>query len=289
MSVVSGGDAPPKVAFFNDPKVRSIAVQSALVLVVAYFAWSIFNNTVANLREANIASGFGFLESTAGFDLSFTLIPYSESSTYGRAVVVGILNTMLVAVCGIILATIIGFIVGVMRLSKNWLVSKVAEVYIEVMRNIPLLIQIFIWYKVVLAALPHPRNALSVGGTVFLSNRGITIPKFIWGDGAWLIGVAALVAIAAIWLLRRWARARQEATGEQFPVFLSVAWPADRPAAVGISRRPECRLNSNCQSRATSTCAVALAWYLNLPRCSSRCRSILPALLVRSCALASWR
>jgi general L-amino acid transport system permease protein len=98
---------------------------------------------------------------------------------------------MLVAVCGIILATIIGFIVGVMRLSKNWLVSKVAEVYIEVMRNIPLLIQIFIWYKVVLAALPHPRNAISVGGTVFLSNRGITIPKFIWGDGAWLIGVAA--------------------------------------------------------------------------------------------------
>jgi general L-amino acid transport system permease protein len=163
MSVVSGGDAPPKVAFFNDPKVRSIAVQSALVLVVAYFAWSIFNNTVANLREANIASGFGFLESTAGFDLSFTLIPYSESSTYGRAVVVGILNTMLVAVCGIILATIIGFIVGVMRLSKNWLVSKVAEVYIEVMRNIPLLIQIFIWYKVVLAALPHPRNA-TIGG-----------------------------------------------------------------------------------------------------------------------------
>jgi general L-amino acid transport system permease protein len=106
MSVVTGGDTPPKVAFFNDPKVRSIAVQSVLVLVVAYFAWSIFNNTVANLREANIASGFGFLESTAGFDLSFTLIPYSESSTYGRAVVVGILNTMLVAVCGIILATI---------------------------------------------------------------------------------------------------------------------------------------------------------------------------------------
>jgi general L-amino acid transport system permease protein len=191
------------------------------VLVVAYFAWSIFNNTVANLREANIASGFGFLESTAGFDLSFTLIPYSESSTYGRAVMVGILNTMLVAVCGIILATILGFIAGVMRLSKNWLVSKVAEVYIEVMRNVPLLIQIFIWYKVVLAALPHPRNAISLGDTFFLSNRGITIPKFIWGDGAWLIGVAFLAAIGAIWLLRRWAHARQEATGEQFPVFLS--------------------------------------------------------------------
>jgi general L-amino acid transport system permease protein len=102
--------------------------------------------------------------------------------------------------------------------------------------------------------LPHfPTRAmrLSLGDTVFLSNRGITIPKFIWGDGAWLIGVAFLVAIAAIWLLRRWARVRQEATGEQFPVFLSVAWPADRPAAAGISHRPECRWSSNFQEKGT--------------------------------------
>ena len=221
MSVVTGGDAPPKVAFFNDPKVRSWAVQIALVAVVAYFAWQIFNNTVANLREANIASGYGFLETTAGFDLSFTLIPYTESSTYGRAVMVGILNTLLVAVCGIIATTILGFIVGIMRLSKNWLVAKVAEVYIEVMRNVPLLIQILIWYKVVLAALPHPRNALSLGDTIFLSNRGVTIPKFIWGDGAWMIAAGFGLAILAIWWVVRWSRARQAATGEQFPVFLT--------------------------------------------------------------------
>lgn len=221
MSVVTGGDAPPKVAFFNDPKVRSWAVQIALVAVVGYFAWQIFTNTVENLRQANIASGYGFLNTTAGFDLSFTLIPYSESATYGRAVLVGILNTLLVAVCGVVLATILGFIVGIMRLSKNWLVRKVAEVYIEILRNVPLLIQLLIWYKVVLAALPHPRNALSVGGTIFLSNRGITIPKFLWGDTAWVIGVAFIAAIVGIWLLRRWAHARQEATGEQFPVFLT--------------------------------------------------------------------
>ncbi len=221
MSVTTGHEVAPKVAFFNDPKVRSIGVQAILVLVVAYFAWTIFNNTVANLREANIASGFGFLDTTAGFDLSFTLIPYSESSTYGQAVMVGILNTLLVAVCGVIAATIVGFVVGVMRLSKNWLVAKVAEVYIEIMRNIPLLIQIFIWYKVVLAALPHPRDAVSVGGTIFLSNRGITIPKFIWGEGAWLIGVGFLAALVIAWLVRRWAKARQEATGQQFPVFLT--------------------------------------------------------------------
>ena len=221
MSVITGGDAPPKVAFFNDPKVRSIGVQAILVAVVVYFAWQMFNNTVTNLRAANIASGYGFLNTTAGFDLSFALIPYSESSTYGRAIMVGILNTLLVAACGVVASTILGFLVGIMRLSRNWLVSKVAEIYIEIMRNVPLLIQIFIWYKVVLAALPQPRNALSLGDTIFLSNRGITIPKFLWGDTAWIIGVAFLAAIAVIWYVRRWARARQEATGEQFPVFLS--------------------------------------------------------------------
>jgi general L-amino acid transport system permease protein len=221
MSVVTGGDAPPKVAFFNDPRVRSWTVQIVLVLLVGYFFWQMFNNTVENLRQANIASGYGFLNTTAGFDLSFTLLSYSETSTYGRAIAVGILNTLLVAVCGIVAATIVGFVVGVMRLSKNWLVAKVADLFVEVMRNVPLLIQLLIWYKVVLAALPQPRNALSLGDTIFLSNRGITIPKFLWGDTAWIIGVAFLAAIAGIWLLRRWAHARQEATGEQFPVFLS--------------------------------------------------------------------
>lgn len=221
MSVTTGIDGPPKVAFFNDPKVRSIGVQAILIAVIIFFGWQMVQNTLANLERANIASGWGFLDTTAGFDLSFTLIPYSESSTYGRAITVGVLNTLLIAFCGIITATILGFVVGVMRLSKNWLVAKVAEIYIEVARNIPLLVQMFIWYKVVLAALPSPREAWSIGGTVFLSNRGITIPKFIWGDGAWMIGVAVIAAIVGIVFLRNWAHKRQEATGEQFPVFLT--------------------------------------------------------------------
>jgi general L-amino acid transport system permease protein len=221
MSVTTGVDGPPKVAFFNDPKVRSIGVQAILIAVIVFFGWQMVQNTLANLERANIASGWGFLDTTAGFDLSFTLIPYSESSTYGRAITVGVLNTLLIAFCGIITATIIGFVVGVMRLSKNWLVAKVAEIYIEVARNIPLLVQMFIWYKVVLAALPSPREAWSIGGTVFLSNRGITIPKFIWGEGAWMIVIAVIAAIVGIVFLRKWAHKRQEATGEQFPVFLT--------------------------------------------------------------------
>jgi general L-amino acid transport system permease protein len=221
MSVTTGIDGPPKVAFFNDPKVRSIGVQAILIAVIIFFGWQMVQNTLANLERANIASGWGFLDTTAGFDLSFTLIPYSESSTYGRAITVGVLNTLLVAFCGILTATIIGFVVGVMRLSKNWLVAKVAEIYIEVARNIPLLVQMFIWYKVVLAALPNPRDAWSIGGTVFLSNRGITIPRFIWGEGAWMIVVAVIAAIVGIVFLRKWAHKRQESTGEQFPVFLT--------------------------------------------------------------------
>jgi general L-amino acid transport system permease protein len=221
MSVTTGIDGPPKVAFFNDPRVRSIGVQAILIAVIVFFGWQMVQNTLTNLEKANIASGWSFLDTTAGFDLSFTLIPYSESSTYGRAIMVGILNTLLIAFCGIITATIVGFLVGVMRLSKNWLVAKVAEIYIEVVRNVPLLVQMFIWYKVVLAALPSPRNAWSIADTVFLSNRGITIPKFIWGDGAWMISVAVIASIVGIVVLRKWAHKRQEATGEQFPVFLT--------------------------------------------------------------------
>ncbi len=221
MSVTTGIDGPPKVAFFNDPRVRSIGVQAILIAVIIFFGWQMVQNTLTNLERANIASGWSFLDTTAGFDLSFTLIPYSESSTYGRAIVVGILNTLLIAFCGIISATIVGFIVGIMRLSKNWLVAKVAEIYIEVVRNIPLLVQMFIWYKVVLAALPSPRHAWSIADTVFLSNRGITIPKFIWGDDAWMIAVAVIASIVAIVVLRTWAHKRQEATGAQFPVFLT--------------------------------------------------------------------
>jgi len=133
--------------------------QAALLIAVFWFGWAIVDNTVQNLRARHIASGFGFLNTTAGFSLSFTLIPYSETSTYGRAILVGFFNTLLVASTGILAATAIGFLMGIMRLSRNWVISTLATIYIEFVRNVPLLLQIFIWYSAVLKPLPGPRQA----------------------------------------------------------------------------------------------------------------------------------
>jgi general L-amino acid transport system permease protein len=152
-----------RVAFFNDPKVRAVVFQAALLIAVFWFGWFIVDNTIQNLRALNIASGYGFLNTTAGFSLSFTLIPYAETSSYGRALVVGFLNTLLVASTGIVAATVLGFLIGIMRLSRNWVISKLATIYIEFVRNIPLLLQIFIWYSAVLAPLPGPRQAPELG------------------------------------------------------------------------------------------------------------------------------
>ena len=152
-----------RVAFFNDPKVRAVVFQAALLIAVIWFGWFIVDNTVRNLRALNIPSGFDFLNTTAGFSLSFTLIPYSETSSYGRALAVGFMNTLLVASTGIVAATVLGFLIGIMRLSRNWVISKLATIYIEFVRNIPLLLQIFIWYSAVLAPLPGPRQAAELG------------------------------------------------------------------------------------------------------------------------------
>ena len=143
-----------------------------VVLLVAYFV----DNTLTNLRNQGIAAGFGFLDRTAGFDIGFSLIDYSAVSTYGRAFWVGLLNTLLVSALGVVLATILGFIIGIARLSTNWLVARLAIVYIETVRNIPLLLQLLFWYFAVLQALPHPRDSVAVGDTVFLNNRGLTHP-----------------------------------------------------------------------------------------------------------------
>ncbi len=152
-----------RVAFFNDPKVRAIVFQTALLIAVVWFAWAIVDNTIQNLRASNIASGFGFLNTTAGFSLSFTLIPYAETSSYGRAILVGFFNTLLVASTGILAATALGFLFGIMRLSRNWVISQIATIYVEFVRNVPLLLQIFIWYSAVLKPLPGPREAPELG------------------------------------------------------------------------------------------------------------------------------
>lgn len=215
--------APPArsgVDWLYDPKVRGIISQIVVVLLLAYGAYVIIANTQANLRRLNQNFGFDFLGGASGFDLSTALIYYSSTSTYGRALLVGFLNTALVAVIGIVLTTILGFILGVMRLSKNWVVSRAATIYVETVRNIPLLLQIFIWYALVLKPLPGPRDALNIGDKVFISNRGIIMPHPTFGDSTWLAIALFVAALVGTWLFRRWARNRQELTGKRLPAWL---------------------------------------------------------------------
>ena len=210
----------PQIPFWNDPKTRSIAVQLIMVAVLAAVAYELYVNASANLAKLGKTFGYDFWDKSAGFDISQSLIPYTSSSSYGTAIIVGFLNTVLIAVFGILFATLIGFSVGIMRLSKNWLISRIATVYVETIRNIPLLLQIFIWYGAVLKPLPGPKQALNVGG-FYLSNRGLNMPSPIFEGAAWMGLVGLIGGIVGAILLRRWARARQLATGEAFP-YISV-------------------------------------------------------------------
>ncbi|HUM90456.1 MAG TPA: amino acid ABC transporter permease [Candidatus Competibacter sp.] len=213
---------PVKPPFWNNPQTRAIAFQVIALVVTVAFGWSIFENTQANLRRLGIASGFDFLSSPAGFDIIQTLIPYSPTSSYGRVFWVGLLNTLLVSALGVVLATLLGFVIGIARLSKNWLISRLALVYIETFRNIPLLLQIFFWYFAVLRAVPAPRQSLSLGDVIFLNIRGLYLPAPQFQPGFGWVIAAFGGAVAASWLLVRWARSRQLATGQQFPT-LSVS------------------------------------------------------------------
>ncbi|MBL8569792.1 MAG: amino acid ABC transporter permease [Phreatobacter sp.] len=212
------GDVAPKVAFFNDPKVRSLIFQALALALLIFVIYTAISNAVTNLTNQRIAAGFGFLDQTAGFGISQTLIPWAESMSYGRAFVIGLLNTLLVAVVGIFLATILGFAVGVARLSPNWVISKIAYWYVEIIRNLPLLFQILFWYLAVLAAMPAPRNSYSLFGLFFANQRGITAPRPVFEAGAVWIGVALVLGIVAAFVVRSWAYKRQAETGEQFPV-----------------------------------------------------------------------
>jgi general L-amino acid transport system permease protein len=212
----------PKVAFFNDPKTRSLIFQGLALALLVFVIFTAVTNAVTNLRNQNIAGGFGFLEQTAGFGISQTPIAWAESMSYGRAFLIGLMNTLLVAVVGIIGATLLGFVVGVARLSPNWVISKIAYWYVEVIRNLPLLFQILFWYLAVLAAMPTPRNSHSLFGLFFANQRGITVPRPIFEAGAGAIGIALLLGIVAAFAVRSWAYKRQAATGQQFPVAASM-------------------------------------------------------------------
>ncbi|WP_019342187.1 amino acid ABC transporter permease [Stutzerimonas stutzeri] len=218
-------------SLLTDPQARAWLFQVIAVITVVGIGWFLFHNTQTNLAHRGITSGFGFLDNAAGFGISQHLIDYSESDSYGRVFWVGLLNTLLVSIIGIILATIIGFILGVARLSPNWLIRKIATVYIETFRNIPPLLQIFFVYFAVLSPLPGPRESLSLWDVVFINNRGVQMPAPSAGEGFWPFWVAMFVALVAIVILNRWARARRHATGQTFPVFsaslaLFIAIPA---------------------------------------------------------------
>ncbi len=209
-----------KTAFFNDPKVRSIAIQITLVAIMAYLVYSLIFNTGQNLAAQGRNFSFGFLDNPAGFPISQSLLGYEVGvSSYLDVYFIGLLNTLLVAIIGIMLATILGFVIGVARLSPNWIVSRAAYWYVEVMRNIPLLLWLFIFYFGVLRLLPQPREALGNEYIGFLSNRGGQLPKPVAGDLLWLSIVGFVIAIVGSIFLVNWARQRQADTGKQFPVF----------------------------------------------------------------------
>ena len=213
---VSSHRGDSKVSPIYDPRVRSIFFQILTAVIVVLAVWSISNNVATNLARANIASGYGFLSGRSGFDIGFAMISYSSDSTYGRAILVGLLNTLLIAVTGIITATIIGFIIGIGRLSKNWLIAKLCTVYVEVFRNIPPLLVIFFWYSGVLSSLPQVRDSLELPLGMFLNNRGLAFPKPVWGETAWVIPIALLIGIVASVVVASWAKRSQMRTGEQF-------------------------------------------------------------------------
>lgn len=212
----------PKVALLNNPKVRGGIIQALLLIFILWLVWSMGSNAAFNLEKAGIASGFGFLDRTAGFGINFSpFIEYAETSNYMTVFWVGLQNTLILAFVGIILATILGFIVGIARLSNNWVINKMAYVYVEGLRNIPLLLQIFIWYKGVLALLPNARNSIDLGPLGQLNIKAWSMPKAIFSEGASLILWGILAAIVLWYIIARWSKKRQMETGQTFPTFLT--------------------------------------------------------------------
>ncbi|WP_024586162.1 amino acid ABC transporter permease [Aliihoeflea sp. 2WW] len=213
------GEEPARVSWVNDPKTRGIVFQVVVAVALIGFIYWIIGNTAENLRRANISSGFAFLNGRSGFDLSQALIPYSSNSTFMRAMIVGLLNTLLVAVTGIITATIVGFLVGIGRLSGNWLIARICTVYVEIFRNLPPLLVIFFWYVGVLSVLPGPRQSVDLPLGGMINNRGLYLPRLLTEPGFWLVPAALALGVVLTFFFIRWGRRRQMATGQVFPGF----------------------------------------------------------------------
>jgi len=208
-----------KAAIWYDPRKRSIIYQVVILLLVGLLGYYLVSNTTANLKRQSIATGFGFLQKEASFEIGESLISYSAADRYARALAVGFLNTLLVSFIGIILTVILGVFIGIARLSTNWLVSRLAAIYIEVFQDIPILLQLFFWYAFFYEILPSPRQALNPMGGVFLCNRGLVfaVPEF--HPAHLYMALAFLAGCLGVFFLRRWARKRQAKTGLTFPVF----------------------------------------------------------------------
>ncbi|TFG88824.1 MAG: amino acid ABC transporter permease [Hyphomicrobiales bacterium] len=242
---------PSRAAFWNDPVVRGIFWQVVVVGIVVALAAFLVSNTLANLARQNIASGFGFFDQESGFAIGEAIIPFAPTQTYLRALVVGLLNTIKVAVAGIVFATLIGTLVGIMRLSPNWLMARIATVYVETLRNIPLLLQLFFWYALIVETLPPANQAIGPVLGFYLSNRGLNVP--VPNDWAYLGPlVGFLLAIVASVILLKRSRRLHDATGQTKPVllpsigivivFILLGWAAtgfpltiDTPALTGFS------------------------------------------------------
>ena len=209
-----------------DTRYRSMTIQVvAFLAIMLGLAW-LANNTIQNLAALGKDFNFGFLGSRSGYDINQRLIEYSSDSTHGRAALVGILNTLLVAFLGCILATVLGLIAGVLRLSHNWIVARLMTVYVEGFRNVPLLLWIIVIFAVMSESTPAPRDfreggeaAMSLFGSVAITNRGIYVPAPTWGPGSMAVVIVFLASLVGIWAFRRYAHVRQEATGEILPVF----------------------------------------------------------------------
>ena len=206
-------------SFIFNRSVQGVFYQLITLGLVALGIYYIVTNTARNMLERGLASGFHFLGVESQFDIGMTLIEYSPTSTYFDSFIVGLLNTLLVAGIGILFATIIGFTVGIMRLSSNWLIAKIAEAYVEILRNIPLLLQIFFWYFAVLRALPKPKQSLELYDSFFLNNRGLFIPDTVFGEGSSIIFYLLWLTIIISIGIFIWAKRRQNRTGERFPAF----------------------------------------------------------------------
>jgi len=211
--------APSSHILLNSRQKRAVIYQLIALILVVFSAYYFTTNMFENIDKRGITTGFSFLNNIAGFGISQSLIPYSDStSTFLDVFIVGILNTLLASVIGIVIASILGLLLGVGRLSKNFLISKISLVYIETFRNIPILLQILFWYNVVLAALPNSRNSFAYLDAIFLNNRGLLLPKPIVESGSIFILIAFLLACVAVLFLTKWANKRHDLSGETFPL-----------------------------------------------------------------------